>query len=251
MAALKRFTARRGKPSVIYSDNATNFQGAANQSNELYTMLHSPTSTAAIQDYLSAESCTWRFIPPHGPHHGGLWEAAVKSMKHHLRRTLRSQIATYEELYNLLTEIEACLNSRPLCALSNDPHTSTYLSPGHFLIGDPLTQLPTADLTNVKHNRLSRWQSFKQQLQLFWNQWSTDYIHELQRRQHWQHSTPTYELVRLYSSRTTARPLHWPTATIINVHPGPDGKIRVVTIKSARGTFKRPLSKMSPTACKQ
>jgi hypothetical protein len=67
------------------------------------------------------------------------WEAAVKSMKYHLRRTLGAQIATYEELYTLLTEIEACLNSRPICALSNDPHESTYLSPGHFLIGQPLT----------------------------------------------------------------------------------------------------------------
>ena len=55
------------------------------------------------------------------------------------------------ELCTLLAEIEACLNSRPLCALSDDPFNPTYLSPGHFLIGEPITQLP-ADLTNVKFN---------------------------------------------------------------------------------------------------
>ena len=62
---------------------------------------------------------------------------------------LGSNIATYEELSTLLSEIEACLISRPLCTLSSDPHSSTYLSPGHFLIGNPLVQLPTADLTKV------------------------------------------------------------------------------------------------------
>jgi len=87
-------------------------------------------------------------------------EGSSQPMKHHLRRTLGAQIATYEELCTLLTEIEACLNSTTLCALSDEPFNPTYLSPGHFLIGEPITQLPAADLTNVKCNRLSRWQSF-------------------------------------------------------------------------------------------
>ena len=136
-------------------------------------MLHSSSQMASVQDFLTSEGCDWKFIPPHAPHFGGLWEAAVKSMKYHLRRTLSSHIATYEELYTLLAKIEACLNSRPLCALSDDPFSPTYLSPGHFLIGEPLTQLPAADYTNVKCNRLSRWQTY-QQLQKFWQRWSSD-----------------------------------------------------------------------------
>jgi hypothetical protein len=110
-------------------------------------MLQSSSQMARVQDFLATEGYSWKFILPHGPHFGGLWEAAVKSMKYHLRRNLGAQIATYEELCTLLAEIEACLNSRSLCALSNDPHNSTYLSPGHFLIGEPLTQLPSADYT--------------------------------------------------------------------------------------------------------
>jgi hypothetical protein len=169
LAALRRFIARRGRPRTIHSDNGTNFRGASNQMHHIYTMLQSSSQIATIQDFLSREGCDWKFIPPHGPHFRGLWEAAVKSLKYHLRWTLGAQIATYEELYTLLTEIEACLNSRPLCALSNDPHESTYLSPGHFLIGEPLTQLPSVDYTRAKGNRLSRWQSFQQQLQTFCN----------------------------------------------------------------------------------
>jgi transposase InsO family protein len=140
LAALRRFIAHQGKQRTIYSDNGTNFQGAANQLREIYTMLHNTSEMARVQDLLANEGCNWKFIPPHAPHHGGLWEAAVKSMKYHLRRTLGSNIATYEELSTLLSEIEACLNSRPLCTLSDDPFNQTYLSPGHFLIGEPLTQ---------------------------------------------------------------------------------------------------------------
>jgi hypothetical protein len=68
-------------------------------------------------------------------------------MKYHLWWTQSAQIATCEQLCTLLAEIEACLKSRPLCALSNDPHNPTYLSPGHFLIGEPLNQLPSVDYT--------------------------------------------------------------------------------------------------------
>jgi len=67
-------------------------------------------------------------------------------MKYHLKGTLGSQVATYEELCTLLAEIEACLNSRPLCTLSDDPFTQTYLSPGHLLIGEPITQLPSVTM---------------------------------------------------------------------------------------------------------
>jgi len=191
LAALRRSIARRGKPRTIYSDNGTNFQGAANQLHDIYNMLQSSPELARIQDFLANEGCDWKFIPPHGPHFGGLWEAAVKSMKYHLRRTLGSHIATYEELSTLLAEIEACLNSRPLCTLSDDPFNQTYLSPGHFLIGEPLTQLPTIDYTNVKCNRLSRWQTYQQELQQFWQRWSSDYLQSLQQRQRWQRTSPT------------------------------------------------------------
>ena len=208
-------------------------------------MLQCPTQMTRVHNFLTTEGCDWKFIPPHGPHFGGLWEAAVQSMKYHLRRTLGAQIATYEELGTLLVEIEACLNSRPLCTLPNDPHTS-HLSPGHFLIGEPLTKVPTIDYTNIKMSRLSRWQTFLQ-LQNFWKRWSTDYLHELQHRQHWHRSSPNLQLgdpVILREENTA--PLHWPRAVITDVHPGTYGKIRVVTVKTSKGTFKWPIAKICP-----
>jgi len=213
-----------------------------------WTSCHQQNASIHITDghstnYLATEGCEWKFIPPHGPYFGGLWEAAVKSMKYHLLRTLGSPVATYEELCTLLAEIEAWLNTRPLCDLSDD----TYLFPGHFLIGEPLTQLPAADFTDVKCNRLSRWQTYQQQLQKFWQCWSSDNLQSLQQRQRWQRTSPNLQpgdLVLLREDNTA--PLHWPTAVISDIHPGKNGIIQVVTISTPKGVFKRPIIKICP-----
>jgi len=80
LAALGRFIARRGKPRTICSDNGTNFHGAANELHAVYKMLQSTSQMATVQDFLATEGYVWKFIPPHGTHFGGLWEAAAKSM---------------------------------------------------------------------------------------------------------------------------------------------------------------------------
>jgi len=234
LAALKLFIARRGRPRTIYSDNGTTFQGAANQLHAIYDMLRSSSEMARVQDFLANEGCDWNFIPPHAPHFARLWEAAVKSMKYHLKKTLGSQVATYEELCTLLAEIEACLNSRPLCTLSDDPFNQTYLSPRQFLIGVPITQLPCRDYANVKPHSISGWQQY-QQLQHFLRKWSTDYIQGLQQRQRWQTTTPNLQpgdLVLVKDDNKT--PLQWPTAVITDTHPGKDNSVRVVSLQNTQ-----------------
>ena len=139
------------------------------------------------------------------------------------------------------------MNSRPLCALSDVPFNLTYLSPGHFLIGEPLTQIPAGDFTDVKYNRLSRWRTYQQQLQQFWQRWSSDYLQSLQQLQRWQRSSPNLQpgdLVLLRVDNTA--PIHWPTAVDTDKHPGKDGIVQVATIRSSNGVFKRPIIKICP-----
>ena len=90
IATLRRFVARRGLPTTIWSDHGTNFVGAANEINRL-------VRDQELSDHWSRQGIRWRFMPEHAPHFGGLWEAAVKSFKLHLRRVVDEARLTYEE----------------------------------------------------------------------------------------------------------------------------------------------------------
>lgn len=102
IASLKRFIARCGKPSKLYSDNGSNFVGAKNELKKVVDPLK--VDKNMILDRLSVESISWSFIPPNSPHFGGLWEAGIKSLKFHLKRVVGTSVLTFEQLSTLLTQ---------------------------------------------------------------------------------------------------------------------------------------------------
>uniref|UniRef100_A0A182PWU5 Uncharacterized protein n=1 Tax=Anopheles epiroticus TaxID=199890 RepID=A0A182PWU5_9DIPT len=65
-----------------------------------------------VNEFCHSREIEWHFIPPDAPEFGGLWEAAVKSAKNHLKRVVGNVNLTFEELTTILVEIEAVLNSR-------------------------------------------------------------------------------------------------------------------------------------------
>ncbi|XP_033226061.1 uncharacterized protein LOC117178740 [Belonocnema kinseyi] len=107
---LYRFVSRRGKCKNIHSDNGTNFVGARNELKELGELLKSREFQESVTDFLANEQVTWHMIPSHAPNFGSLWESAVKSAKKQLKIVIGETRLTFEELYTLLTQVEACLN---------------------------------------------------------------------------------------------------------------------------------------------
>ena len=245
IACLKRFISRRGLPSLIWSDNGTNFVGAARELKELYQFLQTQSTQDVVSRYLCDRKITWKFIPQHAPHFGGIWEAAVKSMKTHLKRILGDVRLTYEELSTLLTQIEACLNSRPLVPLPNDDDGIEALTPGHFLIGKPLTALPDVPPTE-SISLLKRWQLCKALLRHFWKRWSSEYITQLGRLTKWQYPTRNIQpgdLVAIHEDSPISS--KWPLARVMEVYPGKDNLVRVATVRTAGGTYTRPITKLA------
>lgn len=238
LAAYHRFVARRGICRELFSDNGTNFVGARS---ELRRML----KNNQLGKTLSDTGTLWKMIPPGSPHQGGLWEAGVKAIKYHMRRVIGDLILTFEELSTVLAQIEACLNSRPLCAVTDDPADLSALTPGHFLIGEPMTAVPEPDHTATPINRLKRWHLIQQIQQHFWHRWQKEYLTTLQTRPKWKKSQENIKIGDMVLIKDERQPpTKWAMGRILNCHPGPDGRIRVATIKHQGGTFQRAVQKL-------
>lgn len=246
LAALKRFISRRGKPAQIYCDNGATFKGANNQLKEFYKVQSSEENKNSVENFSASEGITFNFIPSYSPVFGGLWEAGVKSAKHHLKRVVGNNVLTYEQFNTVIIQIEGILNSRPITSMSQDPTDLSYLTPGHFLIGAPITSFPEPDISSVPINRLKFWKLCTQMQQHFWKKWQKDYLVQLQNRPKWQKDIPNVQenmLVLLKDENSS--PLNWPMARIVRIIPGKDNKVRVVELKTKTGTYLRSITKIA------
>jgi len=134
--ALRRFMAIRGRCVRLYSDNGTNFR-SAERKRQIFR-----AASKFYEEYrskLDKRRIDWTFIPPH---FGGVWKARIKSTKYYLRRVIGDEVLMRNDLCTLLLQVEACLNSRPLYPMSNDPSDLTAITPGHFLVSESLIDLP-------------------------------------------------------------------------------------------------------------
>ncbi|XP_072400953.1 uncharacterized protein [Diabrotica undecimpunctata] len=244
--SFKRFIARRGLCKNMYSDNGTNFVGANNHLQELYSFMNDATVKSNFLDYFSEHKIHWHFIPAHSPHFGGIWESTVKSVKFHIRRVMCNNKFTYDEMYTLLTQIESLLNSRPLLPLSESPEDLGVLTPGHFLIGAPLVALPQEELTEINPNKLKRYHHLTQIIQSFWVRWSREYLSSLQQRTKWRTAADNVKIGSLVIIQEDGLPpTKWELGRILQLHAGTDNVVRVVTVRTSKGEFKRPCVKLA------
>ena len=247
IATLRRFIARRGYPTLIWSDNGTNFVGANREIKEFHEFLKEQQTNGVISEFCSTSNIEWRFIPEHGPNFGGLWEAAVKSTKTHLRRIVGDVKLSFEEFTTVLAQIEACLNSRPL-VYTNSPDDDgiEILTPSHFLIGQSMTLLPDSAVSYRSCSLLKRWDLCQSLVRHFWKRWSEEYLTSLNRYNQWYRQSRNLEVGDIVLIKEDGIiPTQWPMARIIEVHPGKDALVRVVTVKTIKGTYKRPVSKIA------
>ena len=215
---------------------------------DLYDLLKAPKTQDAMYRFCTTQHIKWTHTPARSPHFGGLWEASVKSMKLLLTKVVGPHNLFIDELYSITVEIEAILNSRPLTPLDSAQDDGIeVLTPGHFLVGKALKSVPAPDLSNRKYNHLSRWNLRQRIMSDFWERWSSEYLKHLNtfKKCHQpQRSVTVGDIVLIKDADLFIH--SWPLARVIQTHPGEDGLVRVVTVRTQKGTYKRAIHKLVP-----
>lgn len=247
--AFKRFVATRGLPKTVRSDNATTFiktkkifDKNERKAHEL-SIIAINAGNKEVQEHFAfkqveilsgSKEMEWEMNPPLAPDFGGKHEAAVKQVKTTLKKTIGNATLPFITLSTILKQVEAMLNSRPLCRAQGTVYDrDQILTPAHYLIGRPLTTLPEADYT-TSTNLTDRYVIQQRMTQEFWKAWKTLYLSQLQQRPKWttiQPNAQVGEIVLLKEENTP--PLTWPKARIVEAIPGKDNLVRVVVVEEA------------------
>ena len=239
--AIRRMIARRGTPKEIYSDNGTNFRGA---DTELKKALRDLDQSRFHQE-LSSQGIKWVFNPPAAPHMGGSWERLVRSVKAALQVLLKERAPKEEVLHTLLLEAEAIVNSRPLTYVSSDVDDLPSLTPFSLLIGTTSAAHSPGAFTDDDLRLRKQWRAAQRLADLFWKRWIREYLPTLTRRTKWNEHTQPLKIDDCVIVVDDSLPRGcWPRGRVSAVHPGRDGVVRVVDVKTQTGTFRRPVSKL-------
>ncbi|XP_044761992.1 uncharacterized protein LOC123319195 [Coccinella septempunctata] len=238
LMAVRRMIARRGQPLQIYSDNGTNFRGSSEELKKAVKEMDKEN----LKREMLVRNIEWKFIPPASPHMGGAWERLVRSVKTTFHVILNNQILKDELLLTLFAECEKIVNSRPITKVSVDPDDLEALTPNHFLLD--ATNYSTA-FESENGNLRGQWRRAQELRNSLWKRWTREYLPTLTKRTKWRNDgrpMKLHDIVIVIDD--TAPRKSWKLGLIEKIFPGPDGKIRVVQVKTANGSYKRPVAKL-------
>lgn len=244
--SLRRFVSRVGRVRVIHCDNSTAFVGASREINEMRKLLVQQLKSDQWYNECLEKGIQFQFIPPRAPHCGGIWEAAVKSFKHHLVRILGSSPYELDELRTGIAQAEGILNSRPLTPLSNHPEDLSVLTPAHFILGESTFNLPEPDYVSIPLHRLTRFQMTQRAMGDLWKRWAKEYIGLLHQRPTKWRKTPTDFRVgaMVLLKNESSPPKQWPLGRVVAVYPNKDNIVRVVDVRTQGGIRRRATTEL-------
>ncbi|KAJ8016407.1 hypothetical protein DPEC_G00006900 [Dallia pectoralis] len=240
LMAFRRFIARRGTPSEIFSDQGTNFRGGEGELHEAFKDL-SPD----LQAQLAGQKVSFHFNPPASPHFGGVWEREIRSVKTALYTTVGAQPVAEEVLRTVFIEVEGILNSKPLGYVSSDVTDLDPVTPNLLLMGRLDGSLPQVVYPESEILCKRQWRHSQVLSDHFWSSYIRHYLPSLQVRQKW-HTSPAdlkENVVVMLVDPQLPRAL-WPIGRVIKVHTSADGHVRSAEVEIKGKTYTRPVARL-------
>ena len=244
---LRRFIGRRGAVREIRCDNGTNFEGAENELRKaMEEMDHK-----RVEEFLTEQGgdwIRWDKNTPYASHTGGAWERQIRTVKSVLMSLIKStpKVLDEETIRTFLTEAEGIVNSRPLTVENLLDPESKPLCPNQILtMKSKLVLPPPGEFQEADVYCRKRWRIAQHLTNSFWTRWRKEYLQLLQSRQKWTEKKRNLRVgdVVLLKEEGAIRG-KWPMGRVLEVHPGQDGLVRSITVKTDKTTLKRPINKV-------
>ncbi|XP_063530100.1 uncharacterized protein LOC134741297 [Cydia strobilella] len=242
LLAIRRFTAIRGIPDTITSDNALQFK---------------LTSEVLSSDYCVKKGIKWKFIAQLAPWQGGFYERLVALVKHCLKRTLDKHLLTDTQMTTVLKEVESVLNTRPLTAVGAEPEEvlkpADFLTLGQCLDFDTDLQTSNQQLTNTKVDLVQSWKRGQMILEEYKRMFINQYLPSLRERSFHTHKQPRIkskkvpEIGNIVQIRDDSKNrTNWKVGKIVSLIKGQDGVVRVARVKVNDTELTRSLGHLYP-----
>ncbi|KHJ88460.1 integrase core domain protein [Oesophagostomum dentatum] len=260
---LRRLIARKGKPQLILSDNATNFK----LGNEIISTFErkSFNEDETFNTFLTNEMIEWKFITPLSPWKGGFYERMIGLMKSTLRKIMGRKIFNENNFVTLITETEAMVNSRPLTYTGSTPEDTAILRPIDFILPHANLSLPLCKINTSEKDdpdyipTISTKEEaklyFSQQLHFLeklWKIWNENYLLELRnfhqsriKQKSFTRRVPFLGEVVLLMEETSSRG-EWPLGIVVELIKDLDGVIRAVKVRTGKSVLERSINMLIP-----
>ncbi|GFS91704.1 integrase catalytic domain-containing protein [Trichonephila clavipes] len=235
LLGLRRFIARRGRPSVIYSDNGTNSKGEYR--------LYQKVNLEKLKNVEELNLISCKFIPSQAPWWGGFWERLIGPVKRSLRKTLGKTSLNHEEMHTFFCGCESLINSRPLTYVTNDIEGLEPLTPAMFLQG--IREVVVPEFDQIDENKLNKRLVYRNRIQKdLRKRFRVEYLGQLRvtRNIKGENTLSERDIVLVGDDHT--KRLNWNLGKIWKLYPGKDEKIRVAQVKTKFGSFLRPERKL-------
>jgi len=172
----------------------------------------------------------------------------VGLVKQTLYKNVGRAILTWEELADLLEDIEQTLNNRPLGYVEDD-FQMPVLTPNIMLFGHPNTMLEETigEIDGRDLRRRARY--LKEYKRKIWNRWSNEYIRGLRERHNLQHHGKTNALkigdVMLIKGDERNKG-HWKLGIVKELIKGRDGIVRGAKLRTGNAILERAVQHLYP-----
>ena len=250
LLALKRLISLYGKPKKIHSDNGSNFRGASREiSGMIKRWKQDNPERLRLKEFLESYEIKWTFSTPLAPHHNGVVESMVKSVKGALNKIVKNEILTEEECRTVLLEIQDLINSRPMWPHNEGDIDDPPISGNDLLRPKGLIRQPSE--LNEGFPR-TRYNYVQRVVTEWWKIWLRNFVPNLQIRNKWwklRENVNLGDIVLLIDPNIKRG--KWQMGVITEIYPGKDEKVRSVKVRTSSGTYDRPITKLTLLLAKE